>query len=430
LASGAAAGISAVFNAPITGVIFVMEVILIEATVSEFIPIIIASVAGALCSRIILGEDILFHFQLTEAFDYNNVPYYILLGLICGFMSLYYARMTHKIEEIFAKFKTKTYTKALIGGTLLALLCLLFPSLFGEGYVSLKLLAAGEGSKIFQNSILEGFIGNQWFFIAFVGLIALFKVIATSITLSSGGNGGNFAPSLFVGAYTGFFFSSLINRFEITKLPESNFTLVGMAGILSGVFYAPFTGIFLIAEITSGYELIIPLMIVSAFAFIIAKHFEPYSMDTKKLAAKGQILTDDKDHNILTLLKTSKIIEDDIKTIDIDKKLGDLVELIKHSHRHTFAVLNSDEHLVGIIELDDVREIMFKPEKYDDISIKHLYKKPNAIIHIHEDMKNVMRKFDTTHSWNLPIIDDNGKYVGFVSKSNIFNNYRKLLKGT
>lgn len=429
LASGSAAGISAVFNAPITGVIFVMEVILIEATVSEFIPIIIASVAGALCSRIILGDDILFHFRLTETFDYNNVPYYILLGIICGFMSLYYSKMTHKIESIFAKFKHKTYQKALIGGTLLAFLCLLFPSLFGEGYVSLKLLANGEGSKLLHNSIFESLIGNQWFFIVFVGLIAFFKVVATSITLGSGGNGGNFAPSLFVGAYTGFFFSGLINKFEITRLPESNFTLVGMAGILSGVFYAPFTGIFLIAEITSGYELIIPLMIVSAFAFLIARHFEPFSMDTKKLASKGQILTDDKDQNILTLLKTSKIIEDDIKTIDVNKNLGDLVDLIKHSHRHTFAVLNDESQLVGIIELDDVREIMFKPEKYNEISIRHLFKKPNAVIHINEDMKNVMRKFDMTHSWNLPIIDENGKYVGFVSKSNIFNNYRKLLKG-
>ncbi len=429
IAAGAASGISAVFNAPITGVIFAIEVLLVDATVKEFIPIIISAVAGALCSKIILGEDVLFVFKLSEAFNYYNVPYYVLLGICTGLIALYYARMTHYVEKIFAKFKHKVFSKALVGGTLLAFLILLFPSLFGEGYQSVKLLASGEFEKIFHNSIVSDYLTNEWFFLVFVGLIALIKVIATSVTLGSGGNGGNFAPSLFVGAYFGFFFARLINKLQITNLPESNFILVSMAGILSGVFYAPFTGVFLIAEITGGYELIIPLMIVSAFSYLICKHFEPYSMDNKKLAEKGRILTDDKDQNVLTLLKTSRIIEDDIKTIEVSKKLGDLVELIKTSHRDIFAVLNISGQLVGIIDLDDVREMMFKPDLYNVVSIKHLMKNPPAAIHADEDMRNVMRKFDMSKSWNLPIIDEDGLYIGFVSKANIFNNYRKLLKG-
>lgn len=429
LASGAAAGIAAVFNAPITGVLFAIEVLLVEATVKEFIPIIISAVAGALCSKIVLGEDILFIFKLREAFNYHNVPYYILLGIFSGFIALYYAKMTHYIDSIFSKFKKHIYAKAFVGGTVLALMILLFPSLFGEGYQSIKLMASGNSSEIFHNSIVSNLLSNEWFFIIFVGLLALIKVIATSVTLGSGGNGGNFAPSLFVGAYFGFFFSRLINKLQIASLPESNFILVGMAGILSGVFYAPFTGIFLIAEITGGYELIIPLMIVSAFSFLICKHFEPYSMDNKKLAEKGRILTDDKDSNVLTLLKTSRIIEDDILIIEVRQHLGDLVELIKKSHRNIYAVVNISGQLVGIIELDDVREIMFKPELYHIVTVKHLMKNPKAVIHADEDMKNVMRKFDYSNSWNLPIIDEDGLYIGFVSKANIFNNYRKLLKG-
>ncbi len=428
LASGSAAGISAVFNAPITGAIFAIEVLLAEVAVAEFIPIIIASVSGALLSKIVLGEEILFVFKLKETFNYLNVPFYILLGGISGLTSLYYARITNYVESIFERIKDRKYLRAIIGGLLLSGLYLLFPSLFGEGYHSVKYLANGEFDMIFNNSIVSEYLTNEWFFIFFIGIIALIKVFATAITIGSGGNGGNFAPSLFVGAYTGYFFSQLLNKLNIAELPVSNFTLVGMAGILSGVFYAPFTGVFLIAEITGGYELIIPLMIVSAFSFLLVRHFEPYSMDTKKFAQKGKILTENKDKNILTLLKTSKLIESDIKTIQVQSNLGDLVELIKDSTRNTFAVLNVAGQLVGIIDLDDVRDIMFKPEKYSQISVKQLMKQPNAIIKINENMKSVMHKFDMSDSWLLPIVDQDTLYVGFVSKSNIFNKYRKILQ--
>jgi CIC family chloride channel protein len=429
LGAGSAAGIAAVFNAPITGVIFVIEVLLADMAFSEFIPIIISSVCGALCSKVILGENQLFVFKLKEAFNYANVPYYILLGILSGFVSLYYARATKFIERTFDKIAPNIFLKAFIGGAALFVLTALFPSLWGEGYESVKLLADGASAQIFDHSAISSYLGSEWTFLIFIGLVALIKVIATALTIGSGGNGGNFAPSLFVGAYLGFFFSRLINMLNFSKTPESNFTLVGMAGILSGVFYAPFTAIFLIAELTGGYELIIPLMIVSSTAFLITKKFEPYSMDTKKLAEKGRIFTENKDLNVLTLLETDKLIEHNVKTIEVSQSLGDLVETIKISKRDVFAVLNVSGQLVGIIELDDVRGIMFKPELYDKLSVKQLMRRPNAIIKANENMRSVMRKFDITKAWNLPIIDEDGIYMGFISKANIFNKYRRMLRG-
>ncbi len=428
LAAGAASGIAAVFNAPITGVIFALEVILVSSAVSEFIPIILASVIGALISKIVFNEDILFVFKLQENFNYLNVSFYIILGILCGMISLYYAKMSHFIEGLFAKFKHRIYLRAIIGGLILSLLYLLFPTIFGEGYHSVKLLANGQFDQVFNNSIVSEFLSNEWFFIAFIGIIALIKVVATAITLGAGGNGGNFAPSLFIGAYTGYFFSALINKMSFYRLPVGNFTIVAMAGILSGVFYAPFTGVFLIAEITGGYELILPLMIVSAISFVFAKHFQPYSMDTKKFAEKGKIFTDDKDLNVLKLLRTSKLIETDFSTVSIDGDFNELIEAIKCSKRNSYPVLNSQQQLMGIIDFDEVRELIFKPEAYNEITIKQLILIPDTIVRINEPMMNVIHKFDKSHHWILPVTDENNQYLGFISKSNIFNKYRKLIK--
>ncbi len=428
LAAGAAAGISAVFNAPITGVIFALEVILISTAVVEFIPIILASVVGALISKIVFNEDLLFIFTMQESFNYYNMPYYLILGILCGFISLYYARMSHYIEGIFAKFGNHIYMKAIVGGLLLSFLYLLFPTIFGEGYNSVKLLATGQFDRVFNNSIVSYYLSNEWFYIFFIGAIALIKVIATSITIRSGGNGGNFAPSLFIGAYTGFFFASLINKLNISSLPVSNFILVAMAGILSGVFYAPFTGIFLIAEITGGYELILPLMLVSAISYIFTKHFEPYSMETKKLAEKGKIFTDDKDLNVLKLLRTSKIIENDFVPIKEDGYLSDLIEAIKLSRRNSYPVLNESKQLVGLVDLDEVRALIFKPELYDKITIKEIMMIPDTIVSVNEPMTSVIKKFDQSKHWILPIVDEFNVYLGFVSRSHIFNKYRKLIK--
>lgn len=287
LACGIAAGIAAAFNAPIAGVLFALEVLLMDISIAAFTPLILAAATGALISNIILQDNILLSFQLQQPFNYSNVPFYILLGVIAGLVSVYHSRVFIKVEKLISKSSKKAYNKALIGGIALALLILIFPSLFGEGYQSIKVLSNQNPENLLDRSIFSNFKSNQWVIIMFIGALVFVKAIATALTIGGGGNGGNFAPSLFVGAYLGFFFSRILNMLHLTHLPESNFTMVGMAGILSGLYHAPLTAIFLIAEITGGYTLMIPLMIVSSISFAISKHFEPHSMDTKTIANVG-----------------------------------------------------------------------------------------------------------------------------------------------
>jgi CIC family chloride channel protein len=425
LASGAAAGIAAAFNAPIAGVMFAIEVLLPEAIVSHFVTLLISSAIGALCSKIILNEDILFNFVLRQSFDYANVPLYIVLGVICGFFSLYYAKVTHWVEHLFSGIKEK-WLKVMIGGFILMGLTSLFPSLFGEGYISVKAIANGNAFSLIDHPLWERWGRTDEMLLIFVGCVIFLKVFATSITLSSGGNGGNFAPSLFMGAYLGFFFAHGLNTLKWFKLPESNFTIVGMAGILSGVMYTPITAIFLIAEVTNGYELLIPLMIVSSASFFVAKHFEPYSMDTKKMAEKGTIFTTDRDHNTLTQLKLLRMVEGDVQKVQPQQTLRDLVEAIKSSRRNLFAVVDEDNLFQGVIVIDDIKEIMFNQEMYDWVLVQDLMSSPPETIQVQETMEEVMRKFEKTKSWNLPVLDGD-KYVGIVSKSSIFNEYRKVI---
>jgi CIC family chloride channel protein len=427
LASGAAAGIAAAFDSPITGVLFSLEVLVTDVSISAFIPLIIAAAIGALCSKIILKEGILITFSQEQPFNYTNVPFYILLGILAGLVSVYYTRVFTRIEDLFKARKTKHYTNALIGGLILALLIFLFPSLFSEGYGSIKSLAASHPEDLIKNSLLSGISHNPWFILFFIGLVMMIKVVATSVTINSGGNGGNFAPSLFVGAYLGFFFSRLINLTGLLKLPESNFTLVAMSGILSGIFHAPLTGIFLIAEITGGYDLMIPLMLVSAISFTIVKYFEPHSMDSKKLAKKGHLLTHDKDKSILASLNAGAIIETGFHEVSPELKLRELVDIVAHSSRNIFPVVDASKQLLGIITLDNIREIMFKTDLYDKIMVRELMRIPPAVISSEETMHAVMKKFDETGAWNLPVVDQ-GTYVGFISKSSVFTNYRQVLK--
>lgn len=426
LACGAAAGIGAAFNAPIAGLLFALEVLIADAAVSAFIPVMIAAATGTLVSKIILREHILLSFSLRQPFDFHNIPFYILLGVAAGFVSVYYSRMFPKVEEYFSHGIKSVWKRIVIGGAVLAFLIWLFPSLYGEGYGSLKTLADLHPEQLMKNSLFENWSGNSWFLLCFIGIIMMVKVFATAVTLGSGGNGGNFAPSLFVGAYLGYFFSKALNMFGLTNLPVANFTIVGMSGILSGIFHAPLTGIFLIAEITGGYELMIPLLIVSALSYSVVKYFESYSMDTKKLAKKGDIFTHDKDRNILSALNVAQIVETDFQPVKPGIMLGELVEVIAHSHRSIFPVLNDEQQLLGIIQLDDIRELMFKAEKYNLLTVKQLMRSPAAIIMPDEEMYAVMRKFDETNAWNLPVVD-NGVYKGFISKSGIFNRYRKML---
>ena len=428
LACGIAAGIGATFNAPIAGVLFALEVLIIDISISAFTPLIISAATGALISKIILQDDILLSFQ-SQSFNYNNVPFYILLGLLAGIISVYHSRAFTKIENIFSKSPNKIYLNAAIGGLAIAALLFVFPTLFGEGYQSIKSLALQQPENLLDNGVFQNYKSNGWFVLIFVGVLIFVKAIATALTLGSGGNGGNFAPSLFVGSYLGFFLSRCLNMLNLTNLPESNFTMVGMAGILSGLYHAPLTAIFLIAEITGGYTLMIPLMIVSSISYAISKYFEAFSMDTKILGQSGKIFTDDRDHNILTTIRTSNLIETDFQKISPNDTLGNLVEIISKSTRNIFPVTDTENKLLGIIILDNIRDIMFKNEMYDKVTAKELMTNPPTTISPTQTMETVMKKFDETGAWNLPVID-NGQYVGFISKSSVFTSYRTKLKAT
>jgi len=425
LAAGAAGGIAGAFNAPIAGVLFALEVILIDMSIASFIPLLIAAASGALLSKIILNETDLLFFRLKQPFDYHNVPLYIILGLLAGLVSLYYVNFFDKIESKFSKIKS-SFSKWIIGGITLGILFALFPSLFGEGYESIKSLSEFKASELFKNSILLNFIDNKWMVLVFITLTLLLKAVATGITLGMGGNGGNFAPSLFVGAYLGFVFSFFLTLIGFDNIPVSNFTIVSMAGILSGVFHAPLTGIFLIAEITGGYELIIPLMMVSSISYLIVKYFHPESLDVKRLKAKGAIVSDNKDASILSKIDAIEMLETDFATIHFKATLRDIVETIKHSKRNTFPVVKKNNKLLGIIYLDNIREEMFNTEHYDTVTAKEVMRKPSMIIDSNEDIFSIMKKFEESGQWNLPVVKE-GIYIGFLSKSSILDKYRNEL---
>ncbi len=430
IACGAAAGIAAVFNAPIAGVIFAIEVLLTETVVvSYFIPLITASVSGVLCSRILLDDSILFNFSLTQSFNYHNTGFYILLGILCGLLSLYYARTYKRTEHYISSRKMNPYSRSLLAGFCLALLYFLFPPLFGEGYESVKLMGNDNLKTVSDNSRIMSYLPPEWSIIIFTALVIALKPVAAGITIGGGGNGGNFAPSLFMGASVGYFFSKLVNITGLVKLPEGNFALVGMAGILSGVMYCPLTGIFLIAEVTNGYELFIPLMIVSSISFFMVKQYEPFSMETKQLAKEGQIFTHEKEKNILTSIDMKQMIQDITEAIPIDENLSYLVDVIKRTERNVFAVIDRKGNFCGIIEVNDIKQKLFQPEIFESTSIRSLMKKPPDILYEDENMLKVMEKFDISRSWYLPVLDRNRKFLGFISKTKLFNKYREILSG-
>jgi chloride channel protein, CIC family len=427
LAAGATAGIAAAFNAPIAGVMFAFEILLTGVVFSDFIPLILAAVCGSLLSKIILQEEVLFHFETRQPFNYYNVPFYIGLGLLSGFYARYFIVVSQRIEHFIAGLKWSALQKAIMGGLIVSVLCVLMPPLFGEGYTSVKLLAGGHSEEIIQNSFFRYIPTQSWILLLFTGCICLLKVFATAFTIHSGGNGGNFAPSLFAGGFLGYFFALLCTHLGFDDVPFTNLVIVGMAGVMSGVMYAPLTAIFLIAEASSGYDLFIPLMIVSTTSFILAKWFSPISPELKHLADKGKIFTKAHDKNILSLLKLEELVEKDIQRISSDETLRQLIELVKQGSRNMIGVVASDGRLDGIITLDDIRPIMFNPSLYDTVTIRQLMKPPLAVIDIHDNVADVINKFDEVHTWNLPVTEDN-KLVGFVSKSGILNQYRLLLQ--
>lgn len=425
---GAAGAVAGIFKAPIAGLVFTLEVLMIDLTMTSLLPLLISAVTAATLSYITTGTEAMFKFHLDEAFVLERIPYVIVLGCLCGLVSLYFTRMMNFAEGIFAKLTTP-YRKLALGGVMLSVLIFLFPPLYGEGYDTIELLLNGttnaEWDTVMNNSL---FYGHSSWLLIYLLFIVLLKVFASSATNGGGGCGGIFAPSLYLGCIAGFIFSHFCNELSMPIfLPEKNFALMGMAGVMSGVMHAPLTGVFLIAELTGGYDLFLPLMIVSVSSYLTIMVFEPHSIYSMRLAKKGELLTHHKDRAVLTLMKMENVVETDFVEVHPDMDLGDMVKAISQSHRNIFPVTDETGLLEGIVLLDDIRNIMFRQELYHRFKVRKFMTSAPARLYNTENMEQVMQKFDDTQAWNLPVVDADGQYLGFVSKSKIFNSYRELL---
>ncbi|ACT92379.1 Chloride channel core [Dyadobacter fermentans DSM 18053] len=428
LAAGATAGIASAFNAPIAGMMFAFEILLTGVVFFDFFPLVVAAVCGSLTSKVLLKESVLFQFSSRAPFDYHNIPFYLLLGILCGLYGRYYVLIGKYVDQWFHNLKMGRIQKAAIGGAVLSVLCVLYPPLFGEGYDTIKAITNGQIQEVIANSFFR-FIGyHEWVVIVFVAVICLLKAFSASITIFSGGNGGNFAPSLFAGGLVGYAFALVCTQLGIEHVPESNLVIVGMAGVMSGVLYAPLTAIFLIAESTYGYDLFIPLMIVSVISFSMAKWFSSVSPDLEKLARQGKIFTREHDRNLLSLLHISDLIDKDIQVVHVDASREELAGLIRAGKRNVISVLGEGNKFVGTISMDDVRPLLFTADGYTMLTISHLVKPAPAVVQEFENVLTVIKKFDETGAWNLPVVKGDGEFVGFISKSSVLNSYRQLLR--
>jgi len=423
---GAAGAIGGIFKAPIAGLVFTLEVLMLDMTLTAIVPLLISSVTATSLSYFFSGSAFMFQFSTYEPFDIKRIPYLILLGIVCGLVSLYFTRGMNWLEGIFRKIK-KPYAKLAIGGGALSLLIFIFPPLYGEGYDTIEALLNGHSTTVLDRSLFLGLGDSPWVLITYLVLIIVFKILASTATTSGGGVGGIFAPTLFIGCITGFLFARLLTHFGFF-VPEANFALAGMSGLMSGVMHAPLTGIFLIAELTGGYNLFMTLMIVSTFSYLTIILFEPHSLYAMRLAQKGELLTHHKDRAVLTLLKMENVIETDLSVLSPKMTLGELVKVISQSKRNIFPVVNPvNQVLMGVVLLDEVRNIMFRPDLYTRFTVQKLMISPPATINENLAMEKVMEIFEDTGAWNLPVVDDNKRYVGYVSKSKIFNSYRHVL---
>lgn len=428
---GAAGAIAGIFKAPIAGLVFVLEVLMIDLSMGSLLPLLVSSVTAATISYLFTGTEAMFHFAAKNSFNLEWIPYVLVLGLVCGFVSLYFSSVMHILETWFRRFKSP-YKSFLIGAVILSVLIFLFPPLFGEGYDTISLLL---NNGFMDNESLQSIALSKSFFyghgnmlILYLLLIILMKVFASTATNAGGGCGGIFAPSLFMGCITGFVFARGISYFfPGLNVPFGNFALFGMAGLMSGIMHAPLTGFFLIAELTGGYSMFLPLMIVSIVSYLTIRVFQPHSIYSMRLAQKGELLTHHKDQSVLLLMKTENVIEQDFLPVYPDMSLGQLIGVISKSKRNLFPVLNREDKLVGVVRLEDIRNIMFRQELYQRFKVDRLMESPPARLSINDPMEVVMRKFDDTEAWNLPVEDAEGKYLGFVSKSKIFNSYRDVL---
>lgn len=425
LGCGAAGAMSGIFNAPIAAIVFALEVIMLDLTMASLVPLLVASVTAALTSHLLIGNEILFHMDVTDNFRFRDVMYYILLGILTGLVSAYFIKIYWMISDFFSKI-TSTWKKLLLGGGILGVIVFFIPPLYGEGYKTIHALLEGRETEIFLGSPANQYSDNIYMVLIFIALMILVKVVATSLTFGAGGIGGVFAPTLFIGSATGFLFSKTVNTFNLGDLSVTNFSLVGMCGGIAGVLHAPLTAIFLIAEITSGYELFLPLMITGTISYMTVRSLMPHSVYTMQLAKRGELITHHKDNAVLTLMKLQSEVEKDFNTININASLGDLVAVVAKAKRNLFPVLDDSKKLMGIVNLDHIREIMFKQELYDEVMVENIMFHPPAIVSPSDNMDKVMKKFDDTGMWNLPVCE-NGQYIGFVSKSKLFSAYRKIL---
>lgn len=428
LAAGATAGIASAFNAPIAGIMFAFEILLTGVVFTDFIPLVVAAVCGSLLSRILLQEDVLFRFYTREAFNYKNVPYYLILGIVTGLYARYFVVISQKVEHFIKGLKLSRMRKAMFGGLVLSLLCVLFPPLFGEGYETVKAFTNGNTHSIIKNSFFRYFEIGDWTIIIFLVLVCLLKAFATSFTIFSGGNGGNFAPSLFAGGTVGYLFALVCQHIGFTDVPVTNLVLVGMAGAMSGVLYAPLTAIFLIAESSFGYDLFIPLMIASIISYLIAKWFSPISPELNSLADEGKIFTNKHDKNLLFALRTEDFIDQYSETISENASVTELFEQLKNGNKNIFAATDEAGKLKGILTLDDIRPYLFNKEIDSAMTVAHIMKAPPAVLHRENKPLEILQIFDDTGVWNLPVTNENNDFVGFISKSSILMSYRQLLK--
>lgn len=423
---GAAGAIAGIFKAPIAGIVFAIEVLMLDLTMASLIPLLLSTATASVISYFFLGKEVLFAFSLHEAFELNELPYYLLLGVFTGFYSLYFTKASNATEELLKRLQ-HPYERIAIGGLILGTLIYLLPALYGEGYDTLKLMLNGKGNEIINESIFGQWDISAWLFPGVLLILLILKVVAMSITNAAGGIGGVFAPSLFTGGLSGFFFARSLNLLTDLRLPETHFVLVGMAGVMAGVMHAPLTGIFLIAEITGGYQLLTPLIITAAVSYITIHYFEPHSIYTKKLAERGELMTHHKDKAVLSLMNVSNLIETNFKTVKPEYTLGDFVKVVAQSERNVFPVVDDENHYLGVVFINDIRNIIFDHSLYDKIYVRDLMFMPDVQVSPTDSMEDVALIFQRTQHYNLPVIDK-GKYVGFVSRANVFSHYRKLLK--
>ena len=427
LCCGAGAALAAIFKAPITGVVFVLEILMLDITAGSVIPLLIASITATTMAFMLRGFDPILAVTLApaDAFELWQIPLFILLGGLCGLMSWYFTSMNSRVGNFF-KGIDKQYKKWLWGGVILGVLIFIFPPLYGEGYEGFTSLMHGNAQELFNNSLFYRFRDIDWVIILFVIATMFFKVIAMASTNAAGGVGGTFAPSLFVGAFTGASLALVCNTLFGWEVSIVSFTLVGMAGVMSGVMKAPLTSIFLIAELSNGYGLFIPLMITACISFAVGYYLDPDSIYTKQLRLNGELLTHDKDQSVFVFLKLEELMETDFLRIRENMTLGDIVHIISTARRNIFPVIDNFGRLLGVVQLDDLREDMFKHERYGRPISDYMIPPPDKIIE-HESILSVMEKFEDKRTWMLPVVDKQGRYIGFISKSRILNAYREQL---